>query len=580
MRRGTGGAALAAAGTVFLGAAVTIAAARAEERKNSLEAGFLYGNAFNGNELRIANEADYGVRFGWNFRPAYEVEIQYRRTASADLQDENSTLLADPTVFFGNPGRTISSSSYIGRFLINPGNERRRFKPYMGFGLGVLKYTASPTLSSAEQGDLQAKVITVAGGIRHRITAYMSFRAEFEEEYAVSEVYHNEHINVGLTWIFGGGSPADSDGDGVLDLQDRCPDTPKGALVDKHDGCPWDLDQDGVMEGLDRCANTPRGWPVDEVGCPLDSDGDGVPDGIDKCADTPKGAIVNRDGCPVDSDGDTVWDGLDRCPDTPKGALVDPPDSQTAGCPHDADNDGVPDGVDQCALTPSGATVDAKGCPQDSDGDRVLDGLDRCPDTPTGQKIDKEGCPRVRLDLAEPQILQNVRFLKGVELYPGADAWLSLLLDAMNYWTDVTVEIGVYTDQSGTPAGNRMIAQRRGEVIREWLVQHGIDRRRLVVKGYGAVNFIADNETEEGREKNRRVEVKRLSGDLRKHPKPEPEPPAPEETTAPSPAPAAPTPPAPEPSPEPPATAPEAPAQPAPPAEPSPSPTPEPTPGA
>ncbi len=544
MRRGRVSAALAAVGMGLLAAAVTVPPARAEERKNSLEVGFLFGNTFSANELRIANELDYGVRFGWNFRPAYEVEFQYRRAASADVQNENSTLVANPSVVFLNPNRTFSAESYIARFVINPGNERRRFKPYMGFGLGVLKYTPDPGLPSAEQGDLQAKVVTVAGGIRHRLTAYMSFRAEFEEEYAVSEIYHNEHINVGLTWIFGGGSPADSDGDGVLDLQDRCPDTPKGALVDKHDGCPWDLDQDGVMEGLDRCANTPRGWPVDEVGCPLDSDGDGVPDGIDKCADTPKGAIVNTDGCPVDSDGDTVWDGIDRCPDTPKGAVVDPPDGQTAGCPHDADNDGVPDGVDQCPLTPAGATVDAKGCPQDGDGDRVLDGIDRCPDTPKGQKIDKEGCPRVRLDLAEPQLLQNVKFLKGAELYPGADAWISLLFDAMNYWADVTVEIGVYTDKTGTPEGNRLAAQRRGEVIREWLVQHGIERRRLVVKGYGAVNFIADNETEDGRDENRRVEIKRLSGDPRKHPKPEPEPepPAPEPPTAPAPAEPAPTP--------------------------------------
>src|SRR2546422_1451033 len=85
--------------------------------------------------------------------------------------------------------------------------------------------------------DLRARVVTLAGGIRFRMTPYMSFRAEFEEEYAVLEIYQNQHMTAGLTWVFGGGVPADSDGDGVLDLRDRCPDTPKGALVDKHDGC-------------------------------------------------------------------------------------------------------------------------------------------------------------------------------------------------------------------------------------------------------------------------------------------------------------------------------------------------------
>ena len=44
-------------------------------------------------------------------------------------------------------------------------------------------------------------------------------------------------------------------------------------------------------------------------------------------------------------------------------------------------------------------------------------------------------------------------------------------------------------------------------MIREWLVQHGIDKNRISIKGYGAVNFIADNDSEEGREKNRRVEI-------------------------------------------------------------------------
>jgi OmpA-OmpF porin, OOP family len=56
---------------------------------------------------------------------------------------------------------------------------------------------------------------------------------------------------------------------------------------------------------------------------PLDSDGDGVPDYLDKCPDTPKGVTVDKDGCPLDSDGDGVPDYLDKCPGTPKGVKVD-----------------------------------------------------------------------------------------------------------------------------------------------------------------------------------------------------------------------------------------------------------------
>ena len=58
-----------------------------------------------------------------------------------------------------------------------------------------------------------------------------------------------------------------------------------------------DSDGDGVPDDLDRCPDTPRGVKVDAHGCPLDSDGDGVPDYLDKCPNTPKGATVDARGC-------------------------------------------------------------------------------------------------------------------------------------------------------------------------------------------------------------------------------------------------------------------------------------------
>jgi flagellar motor protein MotB len=96
----------------------------------------------------------------------------------------------------------------------------------------------------------------------------------------------------------------DSDGDGVPDDIDRCPDTPRGVKVDEF-GCPLDSDGDGVPDYLDKCPDTPRGVPVDQWGCPikedvtiiLDSDGDGVPDDRDQCPDTPIGARVDERGC-------------------------------------------------------------------------------------------------------------------------------------------------------------------------------------------------------------------------------------------------------------------------------------------
>jgi OOP family OmpA-OmpF porin len=60
---------------------------------------------------------------------------------------------------------------------------------------------------------------------------------------------------------------------------------------------PVDSDGDGVTDDMDQCPDTPKGVTVDAQGCPLDSDGDGVPDYLDKCPNTPKGAKINAQGC-------------------------------------------------------------------------------------------------------------------------------------------------------------------------------------------------------------------------------------------------------------------------------------------
>ena len=109
----------------------------------------------------------------------------------------------------------------------------------------------------------------------------------------------------------------DNDSDGVLDKQDRCPDTPPHRTVD-NTGCEFDEDNDGVADGADKCPSTPAGVPVDSRGCPIDTDNDGVEDGSDQCPATPDGDPVDANGCTIDgdADGDGVLDSLDQCPDT------------------------------------------------------------------------------------------------------------------------------------------------------------------------------------------------------------------------------------------------------------------------
>lgn len=89
----------------------------------------------------------------------------------------------------------------------------------------------------------------------------------------------------------------DSDGDGITDNLDRCPNS-RTTNVDSR-GCALDSDGDGVANYLDRCPSTPRGTSVDSKGCSLDSDDDGVVDGMDNCPNTAAGLKVDSHGCHI-----------------------------------------------------------------------------------------------------------------------------------------------------------------------------------------------------------------------------------------------------------------------------------------
>lgn len=199
--------------------------------------------------------------------------------------------------------------------------------------------------------------------------------------------------------------PTDSDGDGVLNADDACPDTPANVVVDSV-GCAVigpageDDDDDNVDNSQDNCPDTPFGAAVDDNGCApsqLDTDNDGVTDDIDACADTPSGVAIDAAGCPVsdpgagDADGDGVADDIDQCPDTPVAAIAD-----ANGCAPgqlDSDNDGVANDIDDCPDTAAGANVDALGCPiNDADADGVPDVLDLCPNTPSNETPNRDGC--------------------------------------------------------------------------------------------------------------------------------------------------------------------------------------------
>lgn len=235
----------------------------------------------------------------------------------------------------------------------------------------------------------------------------------------------------------------------------------------------------------------------------LDSDGDGVPDDDDRCAGTPVGVRVDSRGCAVDSDGDGIVDSRDDCPDTEWQARgqVD-----IYGCPVDSDFDGIPDYLDQCPHNRTGAVVDYRGCPEDDDADGVPNGLDDCPNSLYGAPVDKFGC----LDLSifdEPMVL-NIDYPSGsFEIDPNSKDRLRSLARVLLVAPDIRLEINGYTDNIGTEAANQALSKKRANRVRDFLVAQGVGENRISAHGRGETNFVASNDTAEGRAMNRRIEI-------------------------------------------------------------------------
>ncbi len=303
------------------------------------------------------------------------------------------------------------------------------------------------------------------------------------------------------------GCPVDSDGDGTPDYLDKCPGTAKGLITDKN-GCVLDTDQDGVADSRDYCADTPLGLPVDDLGCPLDQDGDGVPDVKDLCPNTPVGSKVDPSGCVLsgDSDGDGVIDKLDRCPGTAIGTVVD---GNGCAIPKDSDGDGVPDSKDFCANTLANTPVDVSGCPiaKDSDGDGVIDKLDKCANTPKGTQVNVNGCPIAIKQKTTTE--SHIRFETGKSVIRSAFmVEVKRIANYLKAFPEITIEIEGHTDNTGPEKLNIRLSDERAESLKNALVRHfGIDVSRVNTKGYSFKRPIADNNTSEGREKNRRVVV-------------------------------------------------------------------------
>jgi len=289
----------------------------------------------------------------------------------------------------------------------------------------------------------------------------------------------------------------DSDNDGIGDLADNCPNSSDGVKIDSN-GCELDSDGDGIADSRDTCANTLPGVAIDVKGCISDADADGIADSQDQCNDTPFGIKVNIEGCELDSDADGIADRGDACANTPANFQVD-----SQGCMVDSDIDGIADNRDQCADTLAWLKVNEVGCELDSDNDGIVDRADACQNTKLGAVIDREGCD-IRSVIAA---MKDIRFAESsAELSHETKALLDGIAKRVMLDSNIFIEVAGHSDMVGSLQSNEKLSLQRAENVRAYLISRGVPDRNLHTKGYGSTHPLADNGTEDGRAKNRRVE--------------------------------------------------------------------------
>ena len=333
----------------------------------------------------------------------------------------------------------------------------------------------------------------------------------------------------GLGLVAGAGSPAfrgllttgwssvatDADMDGIADARDRCPSRSEDLDdFEDADGCP-DPDNDGDMlvDTGDACPLDPEDVDgfEDADGCPdPDNDGDAVVDVEDKCPLDPETAngFEDEDGCPdeapvVDTDADGIPDADDACVDQPEtdyGPADPEAGGKPDGCPDeavvsDSDSDGIPDARDDCPKSPYPHSPD--GCP---------------PPPPPAQELaheqeDKGNGPSLvyeagQLRPMKPIFFESDRSRVMHRSFKTLDKVAGVLL--ANPEINLCVIEG-HTDATGPESWNERLSRRRAHVVFRQLVSRGVDPGRLQAIGTADTNPLADNATNGGRAKNRRV---------------------------------------------------------------------------
>ncbi len=322
----------------------------------------------------------------------------------------------------------------------------------------------------------------------------------------IVDAYYNAALGITIT---GESCSSDRDMDGLgkceeerLGTSPRNPDTDGDGLTDGEEVKIYKtkpLLTDTDLDGLDDFAEVKK-YKTDPLN--PDTDNDGLNDGeeVNKYKTDPLKADTDNDGL---SDGDEVikykTDPTNK--DTDGDGLFDGEEVQTFSTNplnKDTDGDGLSD-YDEVNTYKTNPLV------KDTDGGTVDDGTEVNRGT---NPLDAEDDV---VKVGVPIVLDGITFATGkAEITPESENTLRKALKTLTTYPDISVEIAGYTDNVGSESNNQKLSERRANSVRDWLVRQGVNPDRITAVGYGESNPIASNATPEGKQKNRRIEFKRI----------------------------------------------------------------------
>ena len=302
----------------------------------------------------------------------------------------------------------------------------------------------------------------------------------FEDDVNLNDGHWN--IGAGLTLSFG--TDPDPDKDGLTTEQEEH----LGTNPDKKD-----TDGDGISDGdeVNKYFTNPN---------KKDTDGDGLKDREEiKIYETnPNQADTDNDGL---NDGDEIekFNTVPKNPDSDYDGLKDGQEIKLNTNPlyKDTDGDGLTDGDEVNIHKTNPLKKDTDGGSVNDlieiqNGQNPLDGSD------DAKKVVKDEVMR----------FENIYFeTNSSELTKSSRNALRTALRYMNKFKDLKIKIIGYTDNVGSKNYNKKLSLHRAKSLKNWLTVRGIDAKRIKTFGMGEKNPIADNSTEEGRMKNRRIEI-------------------------------------------------------------------------